>query len=29
MGEHYIIAGANGEVKKIGVERHLVSFGAN
>ena len=29
MGEHYIIAGANGEVKKIGVERHLVSFGGN
>jgi hypothetical protein len=29
MGEHYIIAGANGEVKKIGVERHLVSFGVN
>jgi hypothetical protein len=29
MGEHYIIAGANGELKKIGVERHLVSFGGN
>jgi len=29
MGEHYVIAGANGEVKKIGVERNLVSFGAN
>jgi hypothetical protein len=29
MGEHYIIAGANGEVKKIGVERNLVSFGGN
>ena len=29
MGEHYIIAGANGELKKIGVERSLVSFGAN
>lgn len=29
MGEHYIIAGANGEVKKIGVERHLVSFGGS
>jgi hypothetical protein len=25
MGEHYIIAGANGEVKKIGVDRNLVS----
>jgi hypothetical protein len=29
MGEHYIIAGANGEVKKIGVERGLVSLGAD
>jgi hypothetical protein len=29
MGEHYIIAGANGEVKKIGVERSLVSIGGN
>jgi hypothetical protein len=26
MGEHYIIAGANGEVKKIGVDRNLISF---
>jgi len=26
MGEHYIIAGANGEVKKIGVERSLISY---
>ena len=26
MGEHYIIAGANGEVKKIGVDRSLVSY---
>jgi hypothetical protein len=26
MGEHYVIAGANGEVKKIGVDRNLVSF---
>jgi hypothetical protein len=25
MGEHYIIAGANGEVKKIGVDRNLIS----
>ena len=29
MAEHYIIAGANGELKKIGVERQLVSFGGN
>jgi hypothetical protein len=26
MGEHYIIAGANGEVKKIGVDRNLISL---
>ena len=26
MGEHYIIAGANGELKKIGVDRNLISF---
>ena len=26
MAEHYIIAGANGEVKKIGVDRNLISF---
>lgn len=26
MAEHYIIAGANGELKKIGVERNLISF---
>jgi hypothetical protein len=26
MGEHYVIAGANGEVKKIGVDRNLISF---
>lgn len=26
MGEHYIIAGANGELKKIGVDRQLISF---
>ena len=29
MGEHYVIAGANGEVKKIGVDRNLVSLVAN
>jgi hypothetical protein len=29
MGEHYVIAGANGEVKKIGVQRSLVSFGGS
>lgn len=26
MAEHYIIAGANGELKKIGVDRNLISF---
>jgi len=26
MAEHYIIAGANGELKKIGVDRSLISF---
>jgi len=26
MGEHYVIAGANGELKKIGVDRSLISF---
>ena len=26
MGEHYVIAGANGEVKKIGIERSLISY---
>ncbi|MEN9942372.1 MAG: hypothetical protein RLZZ91_373 [Bacteroidota bacterium] len=26
MAEHYIISGANGELKKIGVDRNLVSF---
>lgn len=29
MAEHYIIAGANGELKKIGVDRNLVSFLTN
>lgn len=26
MAEHYVIAGANGELKKIGVDRNLISF---
>ncbi len=26
MAEHYIIAGTNGELKKIGVDRNLISF---
>jgi hypothetical protein len=29
MAEHYIIAGANGELKKIGVDRNLLSFLTN
>jgi hypothetical protein len=29
MAEHYVIAGANGELKKIGVDRNLLSFLTN